>query len=149
MNATQTPAYTRVDTVVHHTFTKGRQPQVMSELSYHQPAPWPNSGSQKSSKTAGTTSLRKAQVFSAGGLSTAVAYTHLPPFFVLVNGPVRTGSRMDCLWIGRSAVPKMIRSDSGLGSTYRFGSISHITCSKSLRGSAWTTWIAPSSKFVF
>ena len=26
-----------VDTIVHHTFTKERQPQVVSELSYHQP----------------------------------------------------------------------------------------------------------------
>ena len=27
----------RVDTIAHHTFTKERQPQKMSELSYHQP----------------------------------------------------------------------------------------------------------------
>ena len=26
-----------VDTIAHHTFTKERQPQAMSELSYHQP----------------------------------------------------------------------------------------------------------------
>ena len=26
-----------VDTIVRHTFTKERQPQAMSELSYHQP----------------------------------------------------------------------------------------------------------------
>ena len=26
-----------LDTITHHTFTKERQPQAMSELSYHQP----------------------------------------------------------------------------------------------------------------